>query len=86
MKITKDPNKPSVFEMNKINANNGCNNCPRCGETRDFILEGNGIKGISQGTYRTYIEGFFKMKSMRVDCYTCHTCGCEWESDPYQWC
>lgn len=60
--------------------------CPYCGETRSFyecFAKGE-FKGVSCGTYKSWADGFFKMKNMRVDCYSCCTCGCEWESDPYE--
>lgn len=71
-----------------MQANFGCRKCPNCGETRDYFvcLQNRTSGGISQGIYRSWHEGFFKMKSMRADCYTCHSCGCEWESEPYEWC
>lgn len=61
--------------------------CPHCGETRSFLeclKEGKSQYGILSGIYKSYTEGFFHLKTMRADCYTCFTCGCEWESDPYE--
>lgn len=88
MRITKDPNKPDVFETNMMTANIGCNRCPNCGETRDhFKCLANGESGgISGGIYRSWTEGFFRIKCMRADVYKCYTCGTEWESEPYQYC
>lgn len=76
MKIT----RPSKSNIKKICI------CPSCGETRSFyeyFAEGK-FKGVLSGTYKSWVEGFFKMKTMRVDCYSCCTCGCKWESDPYE--
>lgn len=88
MKITRQ-NKTDYtqYELNKQSANKGCNICPNCGENKKFYIDKKGKgKGIGNGIYRTYQEGFFKIKSMRVDCYECYTCGCQWESEPYIWC
>lgn len=86
MKITKNPNKLSIFEQNKIKANDGCDRCPVCGETRQWFFDGERSYGISDGIYREFHKGFFFIKSIRVNCYHCDTCGAEWESEPYQWC
>ena len=86
MKITKNPNKLSVFERNKIKANVGCDKCPVYGESRTFTISEYGkMFGISNGLYKEFYKGFFSIKPTRIDCYRCYTCGAEWESEPYQW-
>ncbi len=89
MKITKTAYKASNLKSLKQTANFGCNKCPCCGETRAMTIErtplGFVTKGIQSGIQKTWAEGIFKMKHMKVDCYSCYTCGAEWESDPYQW-
>lgn len=85
MKITKT-NK-DVMRMNnrKLIANEGCHICPCCDETERLYFDSeNGTKGIVDGIIKTWHEGFFKTRHMRVDCYVCYTCGAEWESEPYQ--
>lgn len=68
--------------------NIGCSKCPCCGETRksiEYISEGHPNRGIVSGIQKTWAEGFFKIKTMKCDCYHCLTCGAEWESEPYEW-
>ena len=88
MRITKDPDLPDPKDIAKITANLGCNVCPRCGETKDFfdyMSEGlnKGLSGTATYRLETVKVGFFRTRLMRIDCYSCYTCGCEWESEPY---
>lgn len=88
MRITKTSDRVSSLESAKRIANIGCNKCPCCGETKSSISYyslGEINKGIVSGLSKTWAEGFFKMKSMKCDCYHCLTCGAEWESEPYEW-
>ena len=88
MKITKWSNEVNISNEKRIIANIGCNICPCCGEVKDtfyYIKQGILNKGIFSGIQKSWIEGFFKMRHMKADCYYCETCGAEWESDPYEW-
>ena len=87
MKITKYSNEALKLKTERDNANIGCSICPCCGETNDtlsYIKAGVLNKGIFSGIQRSWVEGFFKMRYMKADCYYCETCGAEWESDPYE--
>lgn len=88
MRITKTSDHATFLKNAKRVANIGCNKCPCCGETKqstEYILIGEWNKGIVSGLQKTWAEGFFKMKSMKCDCYHCLTCGAQWESEPYEW-
>ncbi len=89
MKITKPASVVAMTEAQKIAANAGCQRCPCCGETKtdvEYMKEDIFNKGISFGLIsKTWVEGIFRMKHMKSDCYKCYTCGAEWESEPYQW-
>lgn len=76
MKIIKTSERASFLKMAKQNANIGCDKCPCCGEAY------HGLAPI-----KTWMEGglFRTAKYMKVDCYTCRSCGAEWESDPYEY-
>ena len=76
--LKKSKNDYTDFEKKRMKANKGCNICPNCGETRAFYFEGSDIKGIAKG-YIIYHDQL----ACYTDVYTCFTCGCEWESDPY---
>lgn len=77
MKITKTSDRAAFLKKAKENANKGCDKCPCCGEN---------YKGFSP-LIKTWYEGGIlkKGKHMKIDCYTCESCGAEWESDPYEW-
>ena len=88
MKITKSFNKASKLMKNKIEANNDCNICPCCNETTSmlqYLHKGIINRGIMDGIYKSYATGIFKTKYIRIDCYSCLTCGAEWESEPYEY-
>ena len=76
MKITKTSDRASFLKMAKQNAIKGCNKCPCCGEAH------NGFTPV-----KSWVEGGFfkKEKHLEVKCYTCRSCGAEWESEPYEW-
>ena len=87
MKITKDSRVPNIREERKKKANSGCNICPCCGESKYFYVDRTDgeMKGLSgPAMYKTFTTGFFKIKTMRIDCYSCFTCGAGWESEPYE--
>lgn len=75
MKITKSGETIDILKARKSNANIGCEVCPNCGEVSIF----------HGGLCKTWAEGLFKMKSMKIDCYSCMECGCQWESEPYEY-
>lgn len=88
MRITKTSDRVAAFNNAKRVANIGCDTCPCCGETKqsiDYFIAGEFNKGIVSGIQKTWAQGFFKMKSMKCDCYNCLTCGAKWESEPYEW-
>ena len=87
MKITKTNKDANNSKIRKEIANQGCNKCPCCGETRSFyeaMEKGGKFQGILNATCKNYCKGIFKMKYMQIDCYKCETCGAEWESEPYE--
>lgn len=88
MKITQTASDAKRLNTNKSIANRGCNVCPNCGERSDYVknlFSGKKTGGILNGGQRTWSSGFFKTKHWKVDTYKCMTCGCGWESDPYEW-
>ena len=72
IKITRE--EKAKFEEMKEKANIGCKFCPQCGKENRYLP-----------THRTWAEGFFKIKHYRKDFYICPYCGCEYESDIYQY-
>jgi len=72
----------------KRKANMGCNICPCCGESKNslyYLNKGIVNRGILSGMIcKSWVEGLFLSKYKQTDCYSCLTCGAEWESDPYQ--
>lgn len=88
MKITKTSDRVAFLNNAKMVANKGCNRCPCCGETKssmEYTSIGEWHKGIISGLSKSWVTGLLWMKNMRCDCYSCLTCGAEWESDPYEW-
>lgn len=88
MKITKTNKTFAAAEARKTAANMGCHICPCCGETKstwDYVRKGIYNKGLSMGGMcKEWCEGIFATRYMRIDCYSCKTCGATWESDPYE--
>lgn len=88
MKITKTSDRVAFLNNARMVANKGCNRCPCCGETKssmEYISIGEWRKGIVSGLSKSWATGLLWMKNMRCDCYSCLTCGAEWESEPYEW-
>lgn len=73
MKITKSSKKIKEFEKLTTIATTGCEKCPECGKVSTRIP-----------TYRTWYN-LFKGR-MRIICYKCDNCGCEYESEPHRYC
>lgn len=95
MKIIKTPDSQNEKKIAKARALEGCNVCPYCGETKEYfdpkrLLESiinnipfkyDGIECLGEflhGSIFTFFKGLF------VTRYKCHTCGAEWESEPYK--
>lgn len=90
MRITKTSTQVSESKRRRETANLGCNKCPCCGETMRFgeaIKNGYGLKrGISSiSMSRPVRTWLFSSEYKTVDIYSCHRCGAEWESEPYEW-
>ena len=80
MDITKTSDRASFLKMVKQNANKGCDKCPYCGEPYKMPSL------ISKEWYESSgLLGLGRSKHMKVECYSCRSCGAEWESDPYEW-
>ena len=73
MRITKLPDSQDEKMIAKEKALVGCNVCPCCGETKIACLG-----EFLHGSVFTLIKRLF------VTRYKCHTCGAEWESEPYR--
>lgn len=88
MRITKTATRSAVQQTTKEIANLGCNICPCCGEAKtvmEYFNEGIRNKGIFGGLVcKTLAKGLFRPKYMQADCYSCYTCGAQWESEPYE--
>lgn len=88
MKITRNSDMFASQQARRNFANAGCQKCPCCGETKtssEYLREGVYNKGIVGGMIcKTWAEGWFRTRYMRVDCYSCETCGAQWESEAYE--
>lgn len=87
MKITKTSKNETLKNARRIRANMGCYVCPCCGETKsalEYIDEDIYDKGIFSGVSKEWSRGIFQLRNMRIDCYSCRTCGAQWESDAYE--
>ena len=89
MRITKSSTEANKFIAAREVANTGCNKCPCCGETKswsEYMQNGIMNKGIFYGLIsKTWVDGIFRTRNMKCDCYECKSCGAQWESEPYQW-
>lgn len=86
MKITRTAEEAKAAEERKRIANIDCDKCPCCGETeidKDYIIKGFANKGIIHWQ-KTWHEGCFGLRTMHCDCYSCSTCGAQWQSEPYE--
>lgn len=87
MKITRTAEQVARAKKAYETAHKGCYKCPCCGETKSdmaYLNEGTINKGISGGVCKSWASGIFRTRYMRVDCYSCGTCGAQWESEPYE--
>lgn len=97
MKIIKLPDSQDEKKIAKAKALEGCNVCPCCGETKEYFDSNEIMKNIVNKTsLRLLYEGieclgeflhgslFSFYKGLFVTRYKCHTCGAEWESEPYK--
>lgn len=93
LKILKVPKKYDMDVYNKEKVLNDCKSCPFCGEVRkfDILIHPNdellpkciGITNLLSKV--VYVKtGLFKKEQMTISKFTCHTCGAEWESEPYR--
>lgn len=90
MKITKNPDKYDMNVYLKEKVLKECYTCPFCGENRKFgiSMDKDGVPkshGIQDGIYyNIYVSvSLFKKQLMKVNKFSCTTCGAKWESDPY---
>ncbi len=90
-----NPNEIIKNEIKRIYGNK----CPFCGESRDFLncLSNGEYKGIDSGVYKAWYgkqyeadrktfsikKMFEKSRYWNVDCYSCYTCGCHWDTPAY---
>ena len=54
-------------------------------ENKDYTFSIGGSKGILSTGTRTFSKGVFKQRCFKIDGFKCLSCGCEWESDPYEY-
>lgn len=74
MKITKRAEEEIDEHIRRAIANEGCNVCPRCGETESALAPQN-ILPIKREVRDGFFSFFKPIKFMNVDTYCCHTCG-----------
>lgn len=74
MTITKTGERVEFLRAQKERATAGCDICPHCGTQQTGLF-----------AQKTQVKGLIKIKYMRQDCHVCRNCGCEWESDPYEY-
>ena len=74
MIITKTGERVEILRAQKERANAGCDVCPHCNTPHTGLM-----------AQKTWAKGLFRIKHMRQDCYSCRNCGCQWESDPYEY-
>ena len=88
MKITRTSQAALSAQQRSQLANAGCKVCPCCGETKsemEYFKEGIYNKGVFGGLIcKQWAEGLFRTRHMRIDCYSCSTCGAQWESEAYE--
>jgi len=95
MKLTKLPDNCDANLMVQEESRKKFAVCPCCGESRshfypyitggielEYLVPSKGYYGPARGDF----WGRFlpsRWHNWRIDSYRCHTCGAEWESDPY---
>lgn len=95
MKITKLPDLQDEKKIAKAKALEGCDKCPCCGETKEYFDPKELLESIINNTPLNLYDGIkclgefihgsiFALKYSFVTRYKCHTCGAEWESEPYK--
>ena len=92
MKITKLPDSENPKKIAKKKALDECKVCPGCGETKTYLFSINrgcnyGITPVCEKTVKSlnnFLYFVFIGKIMKVMHYKCYTCGCEYESEPYE--
>ena len=84
MKITKSIDEINYYKQLQEKANEGCYVCPGCGATgvRDYNSRPDSNKKIihSKSVRKTFWTG----TCYRIDQYRCKNCGCEWQSEEYE--
>ena len=95
MKIIKLPDSQDEKKIAKDKALEGCDVCPGCGDTKkyfdserlieciknDIPFKFDGIECLGEFLYGSLFSFY---KGLFVTRYKCHTCGAEWESEPYK--
>lgn len=77
------------FELQRAKANEGCNVCPECGETREYREKWFSSKkyGIKKAPFPKYVHLTSAISDAicgATDTYHCYSCGCEYESELYK--
>jgi hypothetical protein len=87
MKITKLPNKYDEEVHKKEVANEACNKCPFCGETKTSLEYLSEIHKTNSGIQclpvEIHEEKWLNPKIINKNQYHCYECGAEWESNLY---
>lgn len=73
MRITKSSKDNKKYELLAIKANIGCEKCPECGNLNTTRIP-------TQKSWYSPLKGH-----MKVTCYKCEVCGCEYESEPFKY-
>ena len=95
MKLTKLPDSCDPNLLIKERSRKIFSVCPCCGESKNYhLLENNGgverIEYVNPNGWYGPAKGYWigllfpnRWYHWRIDNYKCHSCGAEWESDPY---
>lgn len=83
MKITKSAKQVTAIQNERLQALQGCDKCPCCGETKKWIplIQSGGICRIGE---KIEIKGIIHIRVYHIDCFECESCGAQWESEPYR--
>lgn len=83
------PKNQAFLDAQKEKANIGCDVCPNCGEVKkEYSLLGDSGRYVYKGIthdYDYWCKGIFNIKYLKIDIYQCNTCGCKWQSEPYEY-